>query len=107
MHRLFVLTVLAATTLASPAWAIVTSDQAGSHVVSPGQPAFGFNLDGVVMVGGRRRSVCPSASARVHLFLIGMCCAPLIVSTTTPMVSSIRQWHPFPTRSCFNWREDQ
>ena len=49
---MFVLTVLAATTLASPAWAIVTSDTPGSHVVSPGQPAFGLNLDGVVIVGG-------------------------------------------------------
>jgi hypothetical protein len=52
MHRLFVLTVLAAATLASPAWAIVTSDQAGSHVISPGQTAFGINLDGLAMIGG-------------------------------------------------------
>jgi hypothetical protein len=35
-----------------PACAIVTSDQAGSHIVTPGQPVFGINLDGVVMVGG-------------------------------------------------------
>jgi hypothetical protein len=34
------------------AWAIVTSDQPGSHVIAPGQTAFGLNLDGVVMVGG-------------------------------------------------------
>jgi hypothetical protein len=34
------------------AWAIVTSDQPGSHVVAPGQTAFGLNLDGVVIVGG-------------------------------------------------------
>jgi hypothetical protein len=33
-------------------WAIITSDSPGSHVVTPGQPAFGLNLDGVVMVGG-------------------------------------------------------
>jgi hypothetical protein len=35
-----------------PAWAIVTSDRAGTHVVTPGQPAFGLNLDGIAMVGG-------------------------------------------------------
>jgi hypothetical protein len=35
-----------------PSWAIVTSDQAGSHVVTPGAPVFGLNLDGVVIVGG-------------------------------------------------------
>jgi hypothetical protein len=35
-----------------PAWPIVTSDQAGSHVVILGQPAFGLNLNGVVIVGG-------------------------------------------------------
>jgi hypothetical protein len=34
------------------AWAIITSDTPGSHIVTPGQPAFGLNLDGVVMVGG-------------------------------------------------------
>jgi hypothetical protein len=34
------------------AWAIVTSDQPGSHVVTPGQATFGLNLDGVVIVGG-------------------------------------------------------
>jgi hypothetical protein len=34
------------------AWAIVTSDQPGSHVVAPGQAAFGLNLDGVLIVGG-------------------------------------------------------
>jgi hypothetical protein len=33
-------------------WAIVTSDQTGSHVVTPGQAAYGLNFDGVVMVGG-------------------------------------------------------
>jgi hypothetical protein len=38
--------------LAAPTWAIVTSDQPGSHVVVPGQPAFGLRLDGVVLVGG-------------------------------------------------------
>jgi hypothetical protein len=31
---------------------IVTSDATGSHIVTPGQPAFGLNLDGVAMVGG-------------------------------------------------------
>jgi secreted trypsin-like serine protease len=35
-----------------PAWAIVTSDEPGSHVVAPSQTAFGLNLDGVVIVGG-------------------------------------------------------
>jgi secreted trypsin-like serine protease len=43
---------LALVAYAQPAWAIVTSDRAGSHVVTPGQTAFGLNLDGVVMVGG-------------------------------------------------------
>jgi hypothetical protein len=38
--------------VARSAFAIVTSDVAGSHNVPPGQPAFGMNLDGVVMVGG-------------------------------------------------------
>jgi hypothetical protein len=32
--------------------AIVTSDQPGSHIVPPGQPGFGLNLDSVVIVGG-------------------------------------------------------
>jgi hypothetical protein len=32
--------------------AIVTSDEAGSHVVSPGAAAFEMNLDGVAIVGG-------------------------------------------------------
>lgn len=38
--------------LAQSAYAIVTSDQPGSHIVAPGQQAFGLNLDGVVIVGG-------------------------------------------------------
>jgi hypothetical protein len=38
-------------TLTQTATAIITSDTPGSHVVSAGQPAFGLNLDGVVMVG--------------------------------------------------------
>jgi hypothetical protein len=46
------MTTLAIAILAHPASAIVTSDTPGSHVVIPGQPAFGLNLDGVVMVGG-------------------------------------------------------
>jgi hypothetical protein len=37
---------------ARPASAIVTSDEAGSHVVAPGQAAFGLDLDGVAIVGG-------------------------------------------------------
>src|SRR5262245_52646555 len=35
-----------------PAAAIVTSDTPGSHLISPGQTAFGLNLDGVAIVGG-------------------------------------------------------
>ena len=31
--------------------AIVTSDEFGSHVVTPGEPSFGLNTDGVAMVG--------------------------------------------------------
>jgi hypothetical protein len=38
-------------------WAIVTSDTPGSHVVTPGQPAFGLNLDGVVLIGRRLPNV--------------------------------------------------
>jgi hypothetical protein len=49
MHAL---ALAALTTTDSSAWAIVTSDSPGSHIVTPGQPAFGVNLDGVVMVGG-------------------------------------------------------
>jgi hypothetical protein len=37
---------------AQTAWAIVTSDTPGSHIVVAGQPAFGLNLDGVAMIGG-------------------------------------------------------
>jgi secreted trypsin-like serine protease len=44
--------MLASAALAHPVWAIVTSDQTGSHVVTPGQIAFGLNLDGVSIVGG-------------------------------------------------------
>ena len=36
--------------------AIVTSDEFGSHVVTPGETSFGVNTDGVVMVGGLRDS---------------------------------------------------
>jgi hypothetical protein len=43
--------------LTNQAWAIVTSDEAGSHVVVPGQPAFGINLDGVALVGRRLPNV--------------------------------------------------
>ena len=32
--------------------AIVTSDQTGSHVVQPGESAFGVDVDGVVIIGG-------------------------------------------------------
>jgi secreted trypsin-like serine protease len=42
---------------ARPAWAIVTSDQPGSHIVAPGQTAFGLNLDGVVLIGRRLPNV--------------------------------------------------
>jgi hypothetical protein len=50
-HRICNL-ALAVASIAQPAWAIVTSDQAGTHVVPPGQSPFGLNLDGVVIVGG-------------------------------------------------------
>jgi hypothetical protein len=38
--------------LPTAATAIVTSDEAGSHVVTPSIAAFGVNLDGVAIVGG-------------------------------------------------------
>jgi hypothetical protein len=44
--------MLALGIVARPTWAIITSDVAGSHIVSPGVPVFGMNLDGVVIVGG-------------------------------------------------------
>jgi hypothetical protein len=46
------MTMLASAALAHPVWAIVTSDQTGGHVVTPGQTTFGLNLDGVAIVGG-------------------------------------------------------
>jgi hypothetical protein len=53
MHpRIFCIGILALGIVTQTAWAIVTSDTAGSHIVTPGQPAFELNLDGVVMVGG-------------------------------------------------------
>jgi hypothetical protein len=48
---------VASATWSPSAWAIVTSDEAGSHVVAPGQPAFGLNLDGVVLIGRRLPNV--------------------------------------------------
>jgi secreted trypsin-like serine protease len=49
-----------------PAKAIVTSDEAGSHIVTPGVAAFGTNLDGVAIVGSllpfdEPLSVCSAA----------------------------------------------
>ena len=38
--------------LGTPAQAVVTSDVSGSHLVAPGEEAFGVNADGVVMIGG-------------------------------------------------------
>jgi hypothetical protein len=38
--------------IARSALAIVTSDTPGSHIVTPGQIAYGLNLDGVAMIGG-------------------------------------------------------
>lgn len=37
--------------IAAPAQALVTSDDAGSHVVLPGELAYGVNPDGVVEAG--------------------------------------------------------
>jgi hypothetical protein len=50
--RLIIIAPLVAASLAESASAIVTSDVAGSHIVAPGQPSFGLNLDGVANVGG-------------------------------------------------------
>ncbi len=41
--------------------AVVTSDESGSHVTSPGVPAFGVDLDGVVIVGGLKPSGMPAS----------------------------------------------
>ena len=32
--------------------AVVTSDENGSHVTTPGEPAFGVNVDGVALLAG-------------------------------------------------------
>jgi hypothetical protein len=50
--RLSSVVSFAAAVVTSPAWAIVTSDLPGSHVVAPGQVVFSLNLDGVAIVGG-------------------------------------------------------
>ena len=42
--------------------AVVTSDVSGSHVVQPGEPAFGIDADGVVIVGGMWDSTTPVGS---------------------------------------------
>jgi hypothetical protein len=60
--------MLALATFTQTAWAIVTSDEPGSHVVGPGQTAFELNLDGVVIVGGLRLSGQP----------VGICTGALI-----------------------------
>jgi hypothetical protein len=71
MSRL-VLNLAFALALPKLACAIVTSDEAGSHVVTPGQSVFGVNLDGVVLIGRRLPNV--NSIAR----LIPRCSAALI-----------------------------
>jgi hypothetical protein len=81
--RGIVTTLAFALALASRACAIVTSDEAGSHVVVPGQPAFGVNLDGVVLIGTRLPNVntitrlLPKCTAALisdrHLLCAGHC----------------------------------
>jgi hypothetical protein len=52
MHlRCIYLAVLVLGIVTESASAIVTSDTSGSHIVTPGQPAFGLNLDGVGFLG--------------------------------------------------------
>jgi hypothetical protein len=81
--RGFVATLIFVLAVANPACAIVTSDEPGSHVATPGQPAFGVNLDGVVLLGtrvpnvnsiGRLKPRCSAAliSDR-HLLCAGHC----------------------------------
>jgi hypothetical protein len=55
--RLVILILMFILAAARPAWAIVTSDEEGSHVVLPGQAAFGVNLDGVALIGTRLPNV--------------------------------------------------
>jgi hypothetical protein len=50
--RCYWFSAIAIAVMPHAASAIVTSDQPGSHVVAPGQPAFNLNLDGVVIIGG-------------------------------------------------------
>ncbi|TWT88884.1 Trypsin [Pseudobythopirellula maris] len=47
---IFVLLASASAIVPGEAWGVVTSDGDGTHVVAPGVPAFGLNLDGVVRV---------------------------------------------------------
>jgi secreted trypsin-like serine protease len=79
MFRALILAAIAVGAIASNAWAVVTSDQAASHVVPLGQLAFGLDLEGVVMVGGAPPfgppiSVCTGAliSAR-HVLCAAHC----------------------------------
>jgi hypothetical protein len=50
MKYALIIAVVLATHRPPPAHAIVTSDTAGSHVVAPGESAFGLNLDGVARI---------------------------------------------------------
>lgn len=47
---LYVVALLTVGLLLSPAVAVVTSDAAGTHRVTPGEPAFGVDLDGVTFL---------------------------------------------------------
>jgi hypothetical protein len=50
MVRLGAALLIAGVLLSSPVSGVVTSDAAGTHRVTPGQPAFGVNLDGVALL---------------------------------------------------------
>jgi hypothetical protein len=62
MIRKPVYSLFAPLLLVVPAQAVVTSDEAGSHVAAPGETTYGINPDGVVIVGGLKN---PSEAARI------------------------------------------
>ena len=85
----------------STCWAIVTSDAAGTHIVTPGVPAYGINLDSVAIVGGLGPfgpiSVCTAALVSDRHLL-----SPRTVLMKMLTAAWSRRSGRFSTRLCFN-----